>query len=179
MPNDKTPNFIGTEIMTDEEYLNKFYEPKFSPYDFMCLFAAINVLQKNYSFNRNNLIQFIANCKGNNQFCKLLNDIHIKSNGVFNFSEDLEEAMQKLKLLRVFYTISPETDSTMMIFENIQISELIKNRIEYFDEMVDFIANYAKYQIDIISQEHSYISEQEAIELAPALRLKKAKKNNC
>ncbi len=164
-------------LESDEKYLSKFYEAEFSPYDFMSLFAAINASQRNYSFSRDNLIQFITSCKESNQFCRLLNDIHVKSNGIFNYSEDLDEAMQKLKLGKIFYTISPEKDSTIMIFEDIPMAELIKKRIEYFDEMVSFIGSYIKYQRDMISQAYQRIYEQENIDISNACAtLRKFKK---
>ena len=148
-------------LESDEEYLSKFYEAEFSPYDFMSLFTAINASQKNYSFSRDNLIQFIANCKKENQFHRLLKDIHIKSNGVFNFSEDLDEATQKLKIGRILYTVSPEENSTIMIFEDIPMAELIKKRIEYFDEMVNFIGDYNKHQENVINKPPKRIYNKE------------------
>ena len=44
--------------------------------------------------------------------------------------------------MRVFYIISPESDSTIQIFEDLPFSELIKNRLDYFNQMVAFVRNF-------------------------------------
>ena len=134
------------EEMANQE--NRFYQPEFSAYDFMCLFTVINVIQKTNAFDRDSLIKFISYCKNNNKFNQLLNDININSNGVFAYSNDLEEAIQKLRLSGLLYTISPESDAKIFIFENIQIANLIGKRIDYFDDMIKFIKNYKQFDLN-------------------------------
>ena len=168
---------VNKEIMNirngweeSQNYAERFYESKFSPYDFMCLFTAINALQKKLIFNRDSLIRFIRSCKSNNQFNRLLNEIYLKNNGIFDYSNDLDEAVQKLKIAGILYTVSPESDATMNIFENIPTAKLIKDRLDYFDEMANFVENYEKYVSDMISQVH----QQENRDIAVACkRLKK------
>ncbi len=147
-----------------QNYVEKFYEPKFSPYDFMCLFIAINASQKNFIFDRDSLIKFIRTCKSSNQFSRLLSDIYLKNNGIFDYSDDLDEALQKLRIAGILYTVSPESDATMYIFKNIPVAKLIKARLDYFDEMVDFVRKYEKYVLDMISQAPQ--QDNEAIEVA-------------
>ncbi len=146
-----------------KNYVEKFYESEFSPYDFMCLFTAINLSQKNLVFNEEYLIKFIRNCKNNNQFNKLLNDIHLKNNGIFDYSDNLNEAIQKLKIADILYTISPKNDASIYIFEKTKMAKLIKDRLDYFDEMVSFIANYEKYIKDIICQTDQQINQKKYI----------------
>ena len=143
-----------------QDHLEKFYEPEFSPYDFMCLFTAINVTQKNLVFNKDSLIKFIRSCKRNNQFNRLLKDIHLKNNGIFDYSDDLDEAVQKLKIAGILYTISPESDASICIFENTSMAELIKDRLNYLDEMTNFIENYEKYVYNMIDQKHKQLNKK-------------------
>ncbi len=150
-------------------YIEEFKESEFSSYDFMSLFCAFNAFQKNYSFNRDNLINFIKLCKESNKFTKLLNGIRLKSNGIFSYSEELDEAIAKLKWGKILYTISPEQDASIFIFENIPMSELIKKRISYFDEMVYFLSKYTDYESEIMRNAHQKQYNQEAIEIDNAV----------
>lgn len=147
----RTKSFNGMNESQEQQYLDMFYESKFSPYDFMCLFGALNASLKKYSFSRDKLIEFIKLCKDTNQFNMLLEDINIKSNGVFYFSEELDEAIVKLKNGGIFYTVSPEKDSTMMIFENIPIDELSDKRKDYTPTMSNFLSSYNDFEINDIN----------------------------
>lgn len=150
-------------VLNEEEikYLNMFHESDFSPYDFICLFSAINMSQNNFSFNRDKLIQYISFCKKNNQFDELLNDIQINNNGVFDYSNALEEAIQKLKLGRILYTISPEQNSQIYMFKNIVFTNLIENREKYKDKMELFIKKFNKYTVGNNCQLEQSCNEQE------------------
>ena len=144
-----------------QSYDEKFSEPEFSSYDFMCLFCALNASQRNYSFNRETLIKFIKSCKENNTFSRLLNNIKLKNNGIFSYSDELDEAIAKLKWSRILYTISPETDASIHIFQDIPMSEFIKKRISYFDEMINFIEEYQNYEFEAMHSAYSQIYDEE------------------
>lgn len=151
-------------------YMEKFQEPEFSSYDFMSLFCVLNASQRNYSFNRDNLINFIKLCKDNNEFDRLLNSIRLKSNGIFPYSDELDEAIAKLKWEKILYTISPEQDYSIFIFEDIPMSELLKKRISYFDEMVRFLSKYIDYEIEMIKNSHQQLYNQETIDIDNAVK---------
>lgn len=130
------------------KYIERFYNPEFTTYDLLTLFSALSVSQKEYSFDRDNLISFIAYCKKNSKFARILSDVNLKNNGVFYYSEEFDEAIGKLKWGRILYTISPEQDSTICIFEDIPISELINTRMSYVDETICFIDEYKEFVIN-------------------------------
>lgn len=123
-------------------YINRFYQPKATSYDFMSLFCALLSKQQEYSFCREHLIEFIKSCQINRKYKDLLDDIRYKSNGVFNYSDDLDDAIFNLKLGGILYTISPERDSQIFISEDISAEELIKPRIKYVAVMAEFIDEY-------------------------------------
>lgn len=145
----------------DNQYNERFYECEFSSYDFMCLFCALSAAQRKYSFSRDNLIRFIEFCKANNQFTSLLDDIQLKRNGISSYSEELDEAIAKLKWGKVLYTVSPERDSSVSVFEDIPMSKLIEKRISYFDEMISFLYKYSDYELKNISNAQQQICSQE------------------
>lgn len=67
----------NNNIMFEEnsKYIERFYDPEFTAYDLLTLFSALSASQKEYSFDRNNLINFIASCKKNSKFSRILSDV--------------------------------------------------------------------------------------------------------
>ena len=141
----------GIEMKENEnnlDYMDRFWDSKFTPYDFMSLFCAVLGSQKQYSFSRNCLIEFIQNCKESCQYTDLLETIPLKNNVIVIFSSKLEEAITKLKFGHILYTISPEKDSEIFIFQDIPISDLMKSRVRYINSMLQFVDNYNKYKLE-------------------------------
>lgn len=134
-----------------ENYNARFYQQKFSAYDFMKLFCAILSRQGKFSFYRDSLIDFINTCKFDGEYNNLLGGINLKSNGIFYYSKDLQEAITKLKFGGILYTISPETNSLINIYEDIPTEEFIYNQMKYEETMVEFVSNYKDFE----SQQHT------------------------
>ncbi|MBE6160529.1 MAG: hypothetical protein E7157_05755 [Lactobacillales bacterium] len=135
-----------TNNNNEKKYIDKFYDPNFSAYDFMSLFSAISAEQKVYSFNEEELNKFIKECKDSSEFDNLLNDINFKSNGISYYSEELDEAITKLKFGNILYTITPQRDSIIYIFENTPFSKMIDSRRKYLDEATSFINKYKEFE---------------------------------
>lgn len=149
-----------TEAQEEDKqpYIERFYNPIFSAYDFVSLFSAFYASQKEYSFIKDHLVDFISICKKHGKYDNLLGDIHLRSNGINSYSEALDEAVAKLKWARILYTISPEQDSTVYIFDNTPFAEMMKNKIDFLDEMTDFIGNFKGYEIENNAQFQKSIS---------------------
>lgn len=131
----------------EEKYIDRFYDPSFSPYDFLSLFSALYASQKDYSFSRDNLVEFIAVCKKNNKYSNLVGDIHLRNNGIHSYSEEFDEAVAKLKWGSILYTISPERDSTICVFENTPFAKTMIGKDDFADEMTDFIGEFKEYEM--------------------------------
>lgn len=127
---------------TKVPYIDRFYQSKFTSYDFVSLFCAILSKQQQYSFFREHLIEFIKSSKTNRKYEHILEDIYLKSNGIFNYSDNLDDAIFNLKVGGILYTISPEQDSQIYISKNIPTEELISSRSKYVDVMLEFIDEY-------------------------------------
>ena len=157
---------VTNDITTEQQnkYIEKFYDPKFSTYDFVSLFSALYAFEKKYSFNRDNLVEFINYCKQNSKFENLLSEINLKNNGASCYSEEFDEVIAKLKWGKILYTISPEQDSTIYIFENIPVEKLINPRSTYLEEANNFIREYNDFEFNKVSN--------------TTLVKKKSKKNN-
>ncbi len=124
----------------------------------MCLFSALSALNESYLFHKDRLCVFMEICKKNNQFSELLEDIQIKNNGVFGYSNDLDEAIAKLKWARL-YTVSPEIDDTIQICKDIPVSGLIQKRNKYFEKMSIFFNQFGYYgaQLEAKSNQKSIV----------------------
>lgn len=136
-----------TLISIEEEYIDRFYNPEFSSYDFMSLFCAIYGSEQSDWFDRDVLLAFIQSCKKNGKYENLLNELQLKNNGVFCYSEDFEEAITKLKFGGILYTISPEQDAGIYIKKDVPFDKLINPREKYEDEMREFIGNFDTYRV--------------------------------
>lgn len=150
--------------MLDDEtkkYLDMFYEPKFTAYDFIALFCTITAIKGIFSFSKDNLLDFIVNMKKSNQYDEVLGNINLKNNGIFFYSNDLDEAISTLKIAGLLYTISPEKDSSICISDNLDISGIIKSRVQYMTALVNFVNDYQKYEMQKINNAYDKICDQE------------------
>lgn len=142
-----------------KNYMDMFYESDFSAYDFIFLFSAMSILEEQNCFNKDNLISFILVCKGENKFEKLLNDINLKSNGLFYYSEEINEAIAKLKWVKILYTISPETDATVYILDDIPTEDILRKRKDYIEEITNFISEY-KIFLETMKPKRYFVSKK-------------------
>ncbi len=140
------------------KYIDRFYDSPFSPYDFLSLFSALYVQQEEYFFDRDKLVEFIASCKRDDKYNNLLDDIHLKNNGIHSYSEDFDEAVAKLKWAHILYTVSPEVDSTIYIFEDTPFIEMMKTKTNFIDEMTNFIVEFKEYEIRKVKEYQKQIS---------------------
>lgn len=128
------------------EYVERFYEPDVTAYDFLCLLSALYASKGEFSFDRDRLISFISHCKNNSMFARLLSDINLKSNGISCYSCEFDEAIMKLRLGGILYTVSPERDSSICIALDTPASELIEERVAYRDEVTCFIDEFKEFE---------------------------------
>lgn len=133
------------QVNEHSKYMERFYNPEVSTYDFLSLFSAFYASQNEFSFDRDHLIHFMHFCKSNSKYKNLLTDINIKSNGISYYSEEFDEAIGKLKWGRILYTISPEQDARIFIFKDIPTKELIEPRKQYLEELNCFIEEYQNF----------------------------------
>lgn len=149
-------------------------ETQFTAYDFMILFSTISAIKDIHSFSKDNLLDYIANKKNLNKYEELLSDINLKSDDMFYSSKDLDEAISKLKTDGILYTIDTEKNSSIFICEDFDISRIIKPRVDYITESVNFVSDYQKYETKKISEVYNQIYNQENKDIdAAVLRLTK------
>lgn len=59
----------------------------------------------------------------------------------------MDEAVAKLKWEKILYTVSPEQDSRIYIFEDTPFTELLRDKEDFIDEMPDFIGEFKEYEM--------------------------------
>lgn len=123
-----------------EEFLSSVSEPRFSTQDFLSLFCASLFTKGSMSFSRDNLLSFIELNK--NKYSGLLEDIKLRSNGVFSYSDNLDDAYSILKWSNLLYTISPEEDSMIYIKDDIPYRQIIVLNIEFYYTMECFVDEF-------------------------------------
>ena len=134
------------EMTEHERYISRFYNPEFTAYEFMRTFCISYAIRAKFEFYRDELLDYIKICKDENQFNDLLEDIHLKSNGIHCYSEDLEEAMTKLKFAGILYTVSPERDSKIYIHERMPFDFLTQAH-DKLEKMYDFVESFDEYTL--------------------------------
>lgn len=126
-----------------ESYVNKFKDSDFSASDFLKMFVIICSSQNKFEFNVRSLVNYICICKENNRFNKILSGISLRSNGIWFYSDELDEAVSRLKFASILYTTIPSVLDNVYIFDGIQMTEFMKLRMDYYDEMCEFVSGYA------------------------------------
>lgn len=142
-----------------KNYIDMFYEPDFSTYDFIFLFSAMSILEEQNCFNKGHLIAFIRICKSENKYRNILNDINFKNNGLFDYSEDINEAIAKLKWVKILYTIFPETDATVYIHDDIPTEDILRKRKDYIEEITTFINEYKTF-LETMTPKRYFVSKK-------------------
>lgn len=161
-------------MLDNEEYLDKHYESQFTCYDFMILFSAVCAIKDIHCFSKENLIDYIVNIKKMHQYEEILNDISIRNNGIIYYSNDLEDAVSKLKSVGLLYTISSLKESTVFICDDLDISKMIESKVRYVTELVKFVTDYQKNETKKVMNASNDLYEREDRDIHSAvLSLKK------
>ena len=147
--------------MKEKEYVEYFHNPEFSAYDFLILFSAFNATQGKLSFYRDTLIKYISICKESTEFEELLAEINLKNNGINIYSDEFDDAIFQLKIANILYTVSPEKDSEIFIFDDIPKSEIIDKRKKYTNEIIEFINKYNSFEKNVSEQNTGFVKKMQ------------------
>lgn len=151
----------GDEYVKEKEYVEYFHNPEFSVYDFLILFSAVNATQGKLSFYRDTLIKYISICKESTEFEELLAEINLKNNGINIYSDEFDDAIFQLKIANILYTVSPEKDSEIFIFDDIPKSEIIDKRKKYTNEIIEFINKYNSFEKNVSEQNTGFVKKMQ------------------
>lgn len=114
----------------------KIFKDNFQSLDFLILFCATCILQNDYSFNKDNLSNFIYECKCKNEFQRLLG----------NTEPNIDISLAILETLNILKI----NGSEIVINENVPIIEMIRTRLSYVGDMTGFTVKFKKIEIKTI-----------------------------
>lgn len=140
-----------------KEFLNLFYQPEFSEFDFICLFISLLKLENIHTIDTNQLESFIINNKYNQEFKDILKKFKYKSNGIYKYSNQFREVIRLAKYSGLIFSISPEIDGLVFIKKDIDIKELIKGKEEYIDTMKYFINQIYDLNYETKIRNYAYV----------------------
>lgn len=121
-----------------QKYLDRFYEPKVTSFEFVCLLISVLKVCGVQSFKHKEIEEHILNCKKMNLFTDLFEEITYKPTGIKEYSVEFEDAITTARNSGLIYSVSPEVDSTVII-RNFDEMEYISNKKEYISPILSFL----------------------------------------
>lgn len=138
-------NSIEVQLSEDsEKYLSLFYTPKFSAYSLLKAFFAKLHIKKITKTSRD-LADFFYNLKLNEKYEQILKEIKFRNNGVFVYSNELDDCICTLQNMGLLGKENPSFGKILVKYSDAVAAEALSDvPIEYqklFDEMVEKYLN--------------------------------------
>lgn len=118
--------------------------------DFIHMFIAVHISQKNYCFNMELLLEFIDFCKKHDKYNDLLSNIEISYVNDELYSKELDSQVNLLRKERILYRKPLYEVSHIHINECLLLQKTIEDRTEFIDRMILFVNEYRAYETDKI-----------------------------
>ncbi len=121
-------------------YLNQFYEPKVTAYEFLKCFFAYLRKNKIQEIERD-LVDFLRCQKENADNKDVLEEINFRTNGVNYFSDDIEDALFNLQNGGLLGKMNPSFGIIIIKYTENEIEESINSISEPYRAAIENIAN--------------------------------------
>lgn len=128
--------------MSNNQYNNGLYDTYISKSQFVALFCALLKLQGINHFQRNNMIHFIAICMKHGKFQRILKGILAKNENSSLDFKTFDQALSALRQKRLIHMDIEEQNPTVYISPRIPIKRIINSKIDYLEEMSNFMKAY-------------------------------------
>ena len=125
-------------------YLNRFYVPKVTAYEFMkCFFACLRRLEIE-EVDRD-LVTFLMQEKGKVENAVVLEEIRFRTNGINYYSDDIEDALFNLQNGGLLGKMNPSFGIIIIKYDESEIQKAINSINQEYSNIIDKIAqNYKK-----------------------------------
>lgn len=121
-------------------YLERFYEPKVTAYEFMkCFFAYLKKGKVNEI--ERDLVNFLRNQKEETVNRDVLGEINFRTNGVNYYSDDIEDALFNLQNGGLLGKMNPSFGIIIIKYNENEIEEAINSISEPYRVAIENIAN--------------------------------------
>lgn len=126
--------------VTSSMYLERFYEPKVTAYEFMKCFFAFLSKNKVTQIERD-LVDFLKNQKQINGNETVLEEINFRTNGVNYYSDDIEDALFNLQNGGLLGKMNPSFGIIIIKYNENEIDESINAISGQYRDIIEKIAN--------------------------------------
>ena len=126
--------------MEHNAYLERFYEPKVTAYEFLkCFFAYLK--KSGVGEIDRDLVEFLHNQKERDANNIVMEEINFRSNGVNYYSDDLEDALFNLQNGGLLGKMNPSFGIIIIKYTPDEIEETINSIPEQYRNNIRQIAN--------------------------------------
>lgn len=121
-------------------YLDLFYEPKVTAYEFLkCFFAYLR--KNNISEIDRDLVGFLRQEKMESNNKDILGEINFRNNGVNYYSDDIEDALFNLQNGGLLGKMNPSFGIIIIKYSDDEIEKSIESISDEYREKIKNIAN--------------------------------------
>lgn len=127
-----------------ERYLNQFYEPTITAYHFLRVFFAL-LFKRNEKEISRDLVNFFSDIKKNPRYRAMMHEFNFRSNGVFLYSNELEDNIFTLQNIGLLGKENPSFGKILIKYDDEIANEAItttnEEQLTLIKEIVD---NFSK-----------------------------------
>ena len=123
-----------------EKYIELFYEPKISAYSFLKAFFAKLYYDGKQEVSRD-LVSFFYEMKKQPRFQEVLHEIRFRSNGIFNYSDELEDNIFTLQNMGLLGKENPSFGVILLKYNKDIAKEVLENTPKKYLEVIEELAN--------------------------------------
>lgn len=131
---------VGVTLYEDtQNYINRFYTPVISSYEFLKSFFAELYQNKVTEISRD-LSEFFYNLKKNPKYTEILCEIKFRNNGVFMYSNELEDNILMLQNMGLLGKTNPSFGMILIHYNHLIATETLNGLSEEHLNIVKEIA---------------------------------------
>lgn len=122
-----------------QTYINMFYTPEITSYEFLKGFFAELYNQKIREVSRD-LSEFFYSLKTNPKYNVLLREIHFRNNGIFKYSNEIEDDILTLQNMGLLGKKNPSFGIILIEFNEVIATETLNALSAEFRSLIEEIA---------------------------------------
>lgn len=126
-----------------QTYIDMFYTPEITSYEFLKSFFAELYNQGVTEVSRD-LSEFFYNLKSNPKYNVLLREIHFRSNGIFKYSNEIEDDILTLQNMGLLGKKNPSFGIILIEFNKTIVEETLNALSTEFGTLIQEIAELYK-----------------------------------
>lgn len=123
-----------------ETYIKQFYEPSITAYRFLRVFFAV-LYERGVKEVSRDLVSFFSNIKDNPRYHSIMHEFKFRSNGIFQYSNELEDNIFTLQNMGLLGKENPSFGRILIKYNNAISQEIIDATQSDQLQLIQEIAN--------------------------------------